>query len=125
MKHLLLDLYGCDPTLLADEEFLRRFLDEVPDRIEMQKVSPISLYYIDAVTNPDDAGQSGFVIIATSHASLHAWPPYRMVNIDVFSCEDFDENAVVAFACEAFGAQDREVKTVIRATRSPRPLRSG
>lgn len=122
MKHVMLDLYGCRPDLLADEAFLRGFLDEVPERIGMQKAGPVGLRYI-RTSNPLDDGYSGFVIINTSHCSLHAWPSYQMVNIDVFSCEDFDENEVLAFARSAFETDDVEMQVAMRASRSPRPFR--
>lgn len=119
MLHVMIDLYGCNPALLANEALLYRVLDEYPERIGMDKVSPVVLRDI-KTSNPLDDGFSGFVIIATSHVSLHAWPPYRMLNIDVFSCEDFDAEDVVRFATEQFQAQDVEVHAVERATRSPR-----
>lgn len=119
MLHVMLDLYGCNPELLADEAHLRRVLDEYPIRIGMEKVSPVELRYI-KTSNPLDDGYSGFVIIATSHLSLHAWPPYRMINIDIFSCNDFDEAEVITFACKMFETNDIEVHSVERATRSPR-----
>ena len=120
MRHVLLDLYGCDPALLADEAHLRRTLDEYPARIGMQKVSPIELRFI-RTSNPLDDGYSGFVIIATSHVSLHAWPPYGMINIDIFSCNEFDVDEAIAFARDMFAPADFEARSVLRATRSPRP----
>ena len=116
----MLDLYGCNPRLLEDEAHLRRVLDEYPERIGMQKVSPVELRYI-KTSNPLDDGYSGFVIIATSHVSLHAWPPYSMINIDIFSCNEFDEAEVISFARVMFNPTDIEVQSVRRATRSPRP----
>ena len=86
----------------------------------MEKVSPIELRYI-ATSNPLDAGYSGFVIIATSHVSLHVWPAYKMVNMDIFSCEHFDQESVVRYATMKFQTEDVEVHVVERATRSPRP----
>ena len=52
--------------------------------------------------------------------SLHAWAPYRMVNMDIFSCEDFDVAEGVAFARKLFQTDDVEMHVVERATRSPR-----
>jgi S-adenosylmethionine decarboxylase len=115
----MLDLYGCNADLLADEAFLRGVLETYPDRINMIKVGPAELRYI-KTSSPLDDGYSGFTIIATSHVSLHAWAPYRMINIDIFSCEDFSIKEVIAFACDAFQTQDIEVHVVERATRSPR-----
>jgi S-adenosylmethionine decarboxylase len=120
MQHIMIDLYNCNPMLLKSETFLRRVLDEYPERIGMQKVSPVFLRDI-KTSNPMDDGYSGFVIIATSHVSLHAWPPYGMVNLDIFSCEPFDEAAVVRFATTMFQTLDAEVHFVERARRSPRP----
>jgi S-adenosylmethionine decarboxylase len=119
MLHVMLDLYGCNPKLLENEAFLREVLDQYPTRIGMQKVGPVELRYI-KTNNPSDDGYSGFVIIATSHVSLHAWAPYGMVNIDIFSCEEFKVAEVVAFARGMFQTNDVEVHSVQRATRSPR-----
>ncbi len=85
----------------------------------MEKVGPVELRYIET-SNPLDDDFSGFVIIATSHVSLHAWAPYGMVNLDIFSCEDFDEDDAVAFAIRMFQTHDVEIHAVERATRSPR-----
>jgi S-adenosylmethionine decarboxylase len=119
MQHVMIDLYHCNPTLLSSEAFLRQVLDDYPDFIGMDKVSEVVLRDI-KTSNPLDDGFSGFIIIATSHVSLHAWPPYGMVNLDIFSCEDFSTEAVVRFAKERFETDDAEVNTVERATRSPR-----
>src|SRR5215469_2886750 len=119
MKHLMLDLYGCNREALVSESLLREVLEEYPNRINMLKVGPAELRYIKTSSLLDD-GYSGFVIIATSHISLHAWAPYRMINIDIFSCEDFAVEDVVTFACETFQTQDVEVHVIERATRSPR-----
>jgi S-adenosylmethionine decarboxylase len=119
MKHIMIDLYSCRPDLLADEKLLQRVLDEYPDRIGMQKVSPVFLRDI-KTSDPLDDGMSGSIIIATSHISLHAWPCYGMVNIDVFSCEDFDTEDVARFAEEMFQTRDRELHEVERGLRSPR-----
>ncbi len=119
MIHVMIDLFGCNPKVLANEALLRRVLDEYPTRIGMEKVSPVELRDI-KTSNPLDDGFSGFVIIATSHVSLHAWPPYGMVNIDIFSCEDFEVIDTITFAQLMFQTDDVEVHVVERALRSPR-----
>lgn len=119
MLHVMIDLYGCSPALLSNEALLRQVLDQYPDRIGMEKVSPVYLKHI-KTSSPLDDGMSGFVIIATSHVSLHAWPCYGMVNIDVFSCEEFSPEEVVRFAGHMFQARDVELNVVERARRSPR-----
>ena len=120
MRHVLLDLYGCDPGLLADEAHLRRVLDEYPARVGMEKVSPVHLYQIET-SNPLDDGLSGFVVIAQSHISLHAWPEYGEVDIDICSCKEFSQEDAIAFAKEAFQTGDIESHFVVRGNRSLRP----
>ncbi len=119
MLHVMVDLYDCNPDLLNDEQHLRQLLADMPARIKMEQVSPVSLFDI-KTSDPIDDGFSGFVIIATSHVSLHAWRPYRMLNMDIFSCEDFDAEDAVNFIKDRMQAKDVEVNAVDRAKRSPR-----
>ncbi len=87
--HLVIDGYGADSAMLEDTEAIRRFLDEYPDAIGMTKITPPHVYtYVGQ--NPEDVGVSGFVLIAESHISVHTFPKRNYVNIDVFSCKDFD-----------------------------------
>ncbi len=120
LVHLMLELYGCRPEILNNESLLRRVLDEYPARVEMEKVSPVHLYDIET-SNPLDAGMSGFVVIAQSHISMHAWPEYGEVDIDICSCKTFSQDDAIAFAKEMFQTDDIETHFVIRATRSLRP----
>src|SRR5438270_7500612 len=120
LVHLMLELYDCDRELLSNEPLLRHVLDEYPARVGMEKVSPVHLYDIET-SNPLDAGMSGFVIIAQSHISLHAWPEYGEVDIDICSCKEFSQEDAIAFAQEMFQTDDVEAHFVRRATRSLRP----
>lgn len=119
LVHLMLELYGCDRELLSNEALVRRVLDEYPARVDMEKVSPVHLYDIET-SNPLDAGLSGFVVIAQSHISIHAWPEYGEVDIDICSCKEFSQEAAIAFAKEMFQTDDIESHFVVRATRSLR-----
>jgi S-adenosylmethionine decarboxylase len=120
LVHLMLELYGCRREVLTNGPLLRRVLDEYPARVDMEKVSPVHLYDIET-SNPLDAGMSGFVVIAQSHISMHAWPEYGEVDIDICSCKDFSQEDAIAFAKEMFQTDDVEAHFVIRATRSLRP----
>lgn len=120
LVHLMLELYGCSRDILTNERLLRRVLDEYPARVEMEKVSPVHLYDIET-SNPLDAGMSGFVVIAQSHISMHAWPEYGEVDIDICSCKTFSQEDAIAFAKEMFQTEDIETHFVVRATRSLRP----
>ncbi len=120
LVHLMLELYHCDREALSDAPLLRRVLDEYPSRVDMEKVSPVHLYDIET-SNPLDAGLSGFVVIAQSHISLHAWPEYGEVDIDICSCKEFSQEDAIAFAKEVFKTEDVEAHFVVRGNRSLRP----
>src|SRR5712692_4851948 len=119
LVHLMMELYGCNRQLLSNEPLIRRVLDEYPARVGMEKLTPVHLSQIET-SNPLDAGLSGFVIIAESHISVHAWPEYGEVDIDICSCKEFSQEHAIAFAKEMFQTDDVETHFVVRATRSLR-----
>ena len=120
LVHLMLELYGCDRHILSNESLVKSVLEEYPAHVEMEKVSPVHLYQIET-SNPLDAGLSGFVVIAQSHISLHAWPEYGEVDIDICSCKEFSQEDAIAFAKQMFQTDDVEAHFVVRGTRSLRP----
>ncbi len=120
LVHLMLELYNIERETLSNEPLVHSILDQYPGRIGMEKVSPVHLYDIET-SNPLDAGLSGFVVIAQSHISLHAWPEYGEVDIDICSCKEFSQEDAIAFAKETFQTDDIEAHFVVRATRSLRP----
>jgi len=91
--HLIIDGFGANPRMLEDEELIYQLLDDYPSQIGMTKIAPPYVFrYIGS--KPEDWGISGFVLIAESHISIHTFPEKRYVNIDVFSCKDFDSEQV-------------------------------
>jgi S-adenosylmethionine decarboxylase len=100
--HLMADGYGCDPSGLNDEDFLRRFLNESPGDIAMTRLmSPYAVGY--EGIDREACGLSGFALIAESHASIHTFPPDGYVSIDVFSCKPFDTRAAETEIVRRFG----------------------
>lgn len=120
LVHLMLELYGCSREVLTDASLIRGVLDEYPGHVGMEKVSPVHLYDIET-SNPLDSGMSGFVVIAQSHISLHAWPEYGEVDIDICSCKEFSQESALAFAKNIFQTDDVETHFVVRGSRSLRP----
>jgi S-adenosylmethionine decarboxylase len=92
--HLIIDGYGDNPKLMQDEQFLYQLLDSYPAQIGMTKISsPLVFRYVGS--RPEDWGISGFVFIAESHISIHTFVERRYINIDVFSCKDFNAEQVI------------------------------
>jgi len=111
--HLAIDGYGADPIKLSDEDLVLRFLDEYPDVIGMTKVAPPQVYTYRGKV-PGDWGVSGFVIIAESHISVHTFPDRGYVNIDIFSCKDFDVANSLNDLKEMFALPEVKVWTMDR-----------
>ena len=87
--HLAIDGYGGNSNKLDNEDSIYGFLDAYPEKIGMTKISTPHVYRHEAI-DTIDSGVSGFVLIAESHVSIHTFPNRKYVNIDVFSCKDFD-----------------------------------
>ena len=92
--HLIIDGFTTNPRLLESKELIRQLLESYPAQIGMTKVAPPSVFrYVGP--KPEDWGVTGFVIIAESHISIHTFPDRCYVNIDVFSCKDFDSKQAI------------------------------
>ena len=111
--HLAIDGYAADQTGLSDEDLVLRFLDEYPDVIGMTKVAPPQVYTYHGKV-PGDWGVSGFVIIAESHISVHTFPDRGYVNIDIFSCKDFDVSNSLDDVKATFALEEVKVWTMER-----------
>ena len=91
--HLIIDGYGSNSKLLQDEEYIRQLLDS--------KISaPTVFRYVGS--KPEDWGVSGLVFIAESHISIHTFVERCYVNIDIFSCKDFDAEQAIRDFRDAF-----------------------
>jgi len=92
--HLIIDGFGKNKTILQDESFIHDLLNAYPGKIGMTKISdPIVFRYSGA--KPEDWGVSGLVFIAESHISLHTFVERAFINIDVFSCKNFDAERII------------------------------
>jgi S-adenosylmethionine decarboxylase len=86
--HFLLDGYLGDPGRLGDSEVVRRWLDDMPGALGMDKLIEPCLIEVEARNDKDPGGVTGFVLVAQSHLSLHTFPRRRFVSADVFTCQD-------------------------------------
>ena len=106
--HLVIDGFRGDPAKMWDVELVRGFLTDCPDTLGMTRITEPRVISYDA-PKLDDSGVSGFVIIAESHISVHTFPNRSYVNIDIFSCQEFDHVRALEEAKGLFDLQ--EVKT--------------
>jgi S-adenosylmethionine decarboxylase len=118
--HLVVDGYNAHPDKLSDLGLVRRFLDECPDKLGMTKMIEPQVYTYRGQV-PEDWGLSGFVLIAESHISVHTFPDRGHINIDVFSCKEFDSEASLQDIKETFDLTDVKVWAMERGTEYSNP----
>ena len=116
--HLIVDGFGADPEKLQDLEFLFDLLDHYPSQIGMTKIMPPYVFKYHGV-KPQDWGLSGFVLIAESHISIHTFPEKEYLNIDIFSCKEFDADAAVDHMKLQFGITEVETRVLERGLEYP------
>ncbi|RLF05813.1 MAG: adenosylmethionine decarboxylase [Thermoprotei archaeon] len=78
-RHVVAELYDCDPRALDDVKVVETALIEAARATN----SAIINYYVHRFK---PYGVSGYVLIAESHISIHTWPEYGYAAVDVFTC---------------------------------------
>tara|TARA_Y100000034_G_scaffold44576_1_gene54748 strand:+ start:39927 stop:40334 length:408 start_codon:yes stop_codon:yes gene_type:complete len=111
--HLTIDAKGCNRKKITDMNFIYNFLNQFPSKINMRKMSlPVVVPWKDEWS--ETPGISGFVMITTSHVSIHTFPDDDHVFFDVFSCRAFDVEKAKNYILEEFEAKTADVNIVKR-----------
>ncbi|NOT35628.1 MAG: S-adenosylmethionine decarboxylase proenzyme [Candidatus Eisenbacteria bacterium] len=118
--HLVFDAYGCPPDRLGDLQGLYGLLDGLPERIQMTKIMPP--YVFRHAGAPGMEGLSGFVLIAESHISIHTFPKRKFINVDIFSCNDFDVEDALRELTGAFSPRRVDWRLLDRGLEFPKNL---
>ncbi len=82
-RHIIAELYGVDKDLISEEKKVREILERVTDQVKFSKVGSLYKQF-----NPH--GVTGVILVEESHVSIHTWPEYELVNLDIFSCGNLD-----------------------------------
>ena len=100
--HLIIDGYSGNAQKMQDVDFIYQLLDAYPSQIGMTKISPpkVSKYI---GSKAEDWGISAFVLIAESHISIHTFPERSYINIDIFSCKEFNAEQAIRDLQQKFG----------------------
>lgn len=105
---ILIDIYECDYNKMEDMEYIKKMMFELASilktnirKITFEKFEPY--------------GISGVLIISESHITIHTWPEYRYVGIDIFTCsKKIEYNSAIEFLLEKLGTKKYEVKEIHR-----------
>ncbi len=112
-QHLLIDAFNCNAEKINNKKLIRIFLKDLVEKIHMEILANPKVYSA-ALKQP--GGKTGFVIITTSHISIHTFTDGNYFWLDVLSCKPFNIDVVVKaiekeFECEI------ESQTIMRKTK--------
>lgn len=109
-RHLILDLYGCDPGILDDYEELQRLLEA---SLVMAKANIIRIFG----EKFQPQGVTLLALLSESHASIHTWPEMGYCAVDLYTCGDTTETHKAAeFLKTKLKAISSEEKEIVRST---------
>ena len=118
--HLVYDGYGCPSDRLGNLSSLYQLLEGLPERIQMTKIMPP--YVLRHTDEKGLEGLSGFVLIAESHISIHTFPSRKFVNVDIFSCNNFDVGDALGELKSAFTPRRVDWKLLDRGLEFPKHI---
>ena len=111
--HLLIDGHNGNSEILQNQTLISKFLEELPNEIGMVKLIDPQVNKYEGKSS-QDWGISGFVIIAESHISVHTFPSRKYINIDVFSCKNFDVKKTISQVKSYFKLENVKYWTIDR-----------
>ncbi len=114
-KHIIVTALASQPP--KDPAVITQFLDRLVQLVNMEVFLPPQAKYCD---DPHNSGVTGTVVITTSHASIHIWDnvpgnPYPgLLQMDLYSCKDFNPHDVLDFIEEYFHADIKNYQVIDR-----------
>lgn len=82
--HIIADFSGCKYELLTDGKAGEAVLAQV---VEFSALSCVLIRYHQF----DPCGYTAAALLTESHITLHTWPEYNSVQIDIFTCGSHDK----------------------------------
>ncbi len=106
-KHVLGELYGVDPVLLNDMDFLESTLK--------QGIIESGATYIGTVSEKfTPHGVTILILIAESHVSIHTYPEHQALFFDAFTCGECDPKIIADLLIKKLNPQQQNVQVLAR-----------
>jgi len=83
-KHVYGNLYGVDPNVLLNEEYLRKLVIDAAEVANAHIVEVRSWRFV----GNNKAGVSVIALVLESHIAIHTWPEYEFATVDIYTCGD-------------------------------------
>lgn len=107
-RHSILECYGCEPDILRNQNELEGLL---VDCAVKANATVLHTYF-----HKFDQGEgvTGVIALAESHISVHTWPEYGYMAIDVFMCGDCDPEVSIRYIIEKMNIRMHSLSTLQR-----------
>jgi len=98
-KHAIMDLSGCNPEILGNNALIQEILCQAAQIAKITIVGDLERHF-------EPNGYTAILLLEESHLSIHTWPEYNYVSVDLYSCNlNTDFEAVKTFLVNALGAK--------------------
>lgn len=75
--HFIADLHKCSTQALCDKDGLENLWDKLIIQHQLSKIGSVFHQF-------DSGGYTGIICLTESHFSVHTWPEYGRVTMDIF-----------------------------------------
>jgi S-adenosylmethionine decarboxylase len=82
--HLMLEFFGCEAEKINSRKFLHQVVKTAVKQLGLTNLGSRFHQF-------DPQGVTGFTLLAQSHISLHTWPEYGYLVLDIFTCGDQEQ----------------------------------
>ncbi|HKN64659.1 MAG TPA: S-adenosylmethionine decarboxylase [Gemmatimonadaceae bacterium] len=110
----LVDAHGCDPVRLADRATLDGLFSDIIAELRLTPVAGAIWHVF-----PPPGGITGLVPLAESHLTVHTFPEYGSLCLNLFCCRPRPEWPWAERLGESLGAERVEVRRLDRHYASP------
>ena len=107
-----IDIYDCDPELIRSADYIRQFVLDLCELIEMRRYGQTQVVHFGE--NERVAGFSMVQLIETSLISAHFANLTNTTYLDVFSCKPYDPDVVRDFAQRYFAGRSSILHVTLR-----------
>ena len=83
-RHIIAEFYGVAEELISKKDKVKNIIEEIVEKAELTKIGSVYKQF-------KPYGVTGIVLIAESHISVHTWPEYKLMNVDIFTCGSLEK----------------------------------